>query len=523
MTGLSYDAVVVGAGHNGLALATYLARAGLSTVVMEQADTVGGMSRTIDGPQGFRHHHHANALLYQDLIARTPALDVETLGVSTTWPHAQHGLCFADDRPPLILFRIDQLERSCQSIGQFSKRDARMYRRLKRHADRLTPALARAMFGLPHRTLFEALRTDITDAHSGLALSPQLGSRTARAVIDELFESPEMRTMMYLLSCEFGGALDEAGSDLSFLGHVVWLIGRRRLPLRGMSQVPQALHAAFTRAGGHTMLGSPVDRVLVSAAGATAVQLADGRRVNATTVVASGAGIGETYRRFLGDSVLDEPTRQLVSAFEQQRATSLASVNFALREPPRYRAAVHDENINSCFQTFIGLDEPEAVLANQRDVRAGLLPEPAGAVRVNSVWDASQAPGSQQVAGIDCVFPPTAALDQAWLDAVRDSFPTALYETWRGYAPNMTAENIIHPAFELSPHSERKMMFGFGAGQYRSGVERLYLCGCGTYPGGGVHGACAFNAFQVISHDLGIGRPSTEGDDGEPRTPIPSR
>jgi phytoene dehydrogenase-like protein len=148
----AYDAVVVGAGHNGLTLALYLQRAGLRTLVVEEADRVGGMARTEEAPApGFRHNPHANYLAYGAVSPVERDFDLAVAGLATVTPEAQHGLAFADGRPPLILHRRDRGARTFDSLRAYSATDAKVYADLKTAVDGLDPLMRASLYSPPGR------------------------------------------------------------------------------------------------------------------------------------------------------------------------------------------------------------------------------------------------------------------------------------------------------------------------------------------------------------------------------------
>lgn len=496
----SYDAIVIGAGHNGLSVATRLAQDGLRTLVVERAARVGGLAVTDEAlSPGFRHHAHANALSYQDLIAGSDAIDLTRDGLETMAPKAQLGLVFRDGRPPLVLYRRDLTELSVRSLRRYSYRDAKMFAQLKARADRLTPALREAFFAPPDTVSLERHQQAIAGAYRDLGV--QLGSRTARALIDDLFETPEIRALMYLLALEFGASLIDPGGDAAFLGLVMWMIGRRRLPLGGMSQVPALLGQALEHAGGQVMCGAAVTRVRVVDGGVVGVTI-DGRGDVDAPLVVSTLGPSPTYRDLLGGEALPGDLAAELARFEAASSPAIGSLRVCLRRPPLYRGAADDADINRCLQVFVGLD-PDEVAGHAAEIAQGYLPAPAGVIRINSLWDAGQAPQGFHSAGADCAFPDLRSFDLETLESVRQSYTAAFLDMWRAYASNLDGDAVLACDFQLSDGFERKMLLRPGADQYRTHVAGFYLAGASTYPGGGVHGACAHNAANVIRQDRG--------------------
>lgn len=495
------DAIVLGAGHNGLCVGLYLIQQGYRTLILEKDDDIGGMaSSDQDLVPGFWHHRHANFLSYLDL-RREGLVDFEALGVETVWPDAQHGICFRDDRPPLILYRPDRPERSRQSIARFSEKDARMYLRVKSRADRLSGSLARSMQGAPDRRKLDQLLGEVIKTYSTFRFTAPLRHGTARTAIDSLFESEELRTLLYRLTLEFGGNLVAAGSDIGFLSAIMWMIGRRRIPRGGMSSVPFALGRAFEALGGVIRCGVDVARVVVDGGRASAVTTRDGRHIPAAQCIVATTSLDDLYERLCSGVTISPERRSTLAAFRAQRATSVGSSKFCLRTAPHYRASAIDPAIDRCLMTFIGLDSPEEVLAAAGDVRQGCFPPPNGVVRINSLWDDSQAPEGFHAGGADTIFPSTQTMDGSAIEALQENFAPALLECWSQYAPNMTADNVLAQSFSLSKESERKLLLGEGDDQYRSGVDGLFLAGSETFPGGGVHGFCAYAASKVIAAD----------------------
>src|SRR4030067_1049908 len=116
MADASYDAVIIGAGHNGLTLAAYLARAGLSVGVFERRHEDGGGANTEEATvPGFWHNLHAQYMEFIDYMPFYHDFGLEKLGARMIYPEAQLGITFADGRPPIVIYNPCFREKTYES------------------------------------------------------------------------------------------------------------------------------------------------------------------------------------------------------------------------------------------------------------------------------------------------------------------------------------------------------------------------------------------------------------------------
>lgn len=503
-----YDAIVIGAGHNGLCLAAYLQRAGLATVVVEARESVGGMTRTEEPAlSGFKHNPHANYFGYHGVMPMLADFGLRSRGLRTVMPAAQHGIAFADASPPIVLHRPGLDERSRRSIARRSKADANLYVELKRRASGLGPVLAEGVYRPASAEWFERQLSAAEQAYADIGIGAPIAAVTARALIDSLFESPAMRALMYQAAAEFGAPLEEPGSGFAMLTFVLWTTANWCLVLGGMQQLADAFWVACREVGVHLLTGACVTQILVEDGAAGGVVTMDGRSLKARHLVASSAGLGHTLLELVDRGRLGAGVEREIREFDERSTSTLGSVVVCLREPPSYSSARWDSDIDRCFHTMVGFDGPADTLTHIREAQLGMLPTAAGAVRVNSLWDRSQAPEGRHVAAADVFLPPMRSLQKSQWQQVGESYNRAFLERWRTFAPNMGEGNVLGDHFHLAPQYDRKILFKLGSAQYRTPVSGLYICGAATFPGGGVHGACGYNAYQAIAEDLQLPAP----------------
>jgi phytoene dehydrogenase-like protein len=496
----THDVVIIGGGHNGLVAALELAGAGLSVCLAEAREQVGGCATTTEPLlPNFRHNPHANSFIFADVLL--PGITPADLGVTLIQPEAQLGVAFADGRPPVIIHRPDLLADTQASLGAYSRADAAKYVEMKLRSENLGHMVRRGLYGAPDSEWFEEQRQTVLDAFGPFCDEPQLGRRTARHVIDEFFTTPEIRTLLYALATETGVGLDDPGGDLAFVGFSLWIAGRWRVPVGGMQTYADALREAAQNAGAQIYVSTQVERIHVEEGRATGVRTTSGIEIGAGLAVVAAIPILNLFDTLLTSDHISAPEQLELEAFRHALPPSIGTSAFCLDWQPRYKSGRHDPQIDRCLKTVIGFDTPSDALEHAVDVRAGLLPRPAGIVRVQSLWDPTLAPSGHQIAAIDSSFPAMAALDRTTWQLIETSFPTALFKAWQRYLIDDHDEPPMTMTLDDTLGFERRMLMRLGDAQYRTSVSGLYLAGPGVYPGGGVHGACGHNAASVVIGD----------------------
>jgi phytoene dehydrogenase-like protein len=529
----TYDAIVIGAGHNGLELAAYLGRAGLSTVVLERRHEEGGGANTEEPVlAGFRHNLHANYMEFFDIIPMIEDFDLENCGLRSYTPENQHGIAFSDGRPPIVLHRNDLVEKDGESIARYSKADAETWMQIKKRTMDFGSLMAIGLYSPP-------VPGSIGAAGQGMAVEALYGdwgldanfaNKTPQHAIDELFESPEMRTLLYRTSVEFGGPLDQSGSGSAILLSLPWMIGRCRLVMGGTHTLAKAMTQACYREGVDLVENAMVDKIIVEDGRAVGVVTRLGE-FRANKVVASNADARQMFVDMIGPEHLDPVTYKRAQHFRYGPSGVLATPALCLHEAPAYSSARWDPDIDRCFYTVVGYDEPADVLRYERDAHNGRIPEPGAGTWVNSLWDPSQAPTGKHSATGWFFFPMASYFSaQEWAE-IRVSAMEDFLARWGEFAPNMKHDNVLAMRLYTPDQMERKNLMWEGdclvgeiapdqsginrpfpgtGGGFRLEIEGLYLCGPSAYPGGGITAGPGYNAFKVIAEDLGLPSPVVE-------------
>ena len=496
--GETYDIVVIGGGHNGLVAAIEFRRAGFSVCVAEARERVGGCATTCEAVfPGFRHSPHANSLLFADVQLR--GIAPTDLGVSLIQPEAQLGVAFADGRPPAIIHRPDLLAATRASFAVYSRADASHYVEMKSRSLKLETVLRQGIYAAPNTAWFEEQRRTVLQAFGPFCDAAQLGRLTARQLIDGIFEAAEIRILLYALAIETGVELEEPGGDLAFLGFSLWLAGRWRVPLGGMQAYSDALLDAAQFAGAQVRVSSPVERVLIEGGRATGVRTTRGKEIGAAIAVVAAIPVLNLFDSLLTADDISSSERAELQSFRQTSAPCIGTSAFCLDWAPSYKSGRHDPQIDRCLKTIIGFETPSDVLEQAANVRTGLLPRPAGVVRVHSMWDRTLAPLDHHIAAVDSSFPAMTAMDHPTWRLVEGAFPTAFLEIWQRYSIDLHSAPPMTMSLDDALGFERRLLMRLGNAQYRTSVGGLYLAGPGVYPGGGVHGGCGHNAaFTAI-------------------------
>jgi phytoene dehydrogenase-like protein len=528
MTGSSstYDAIVIGAGHNGLVAAAYLAKAGQRVVVLERRDHVGGILDTVEIAPGVR----APGIVHT--VGRLRRSVIEDLAL------ARHGLVLIDpavrvfapqpEGPPLTLWA--DATRTAEELRARSPHDADAYGAFDRRVRALASFLAH-LFAMAPPDLKDP---SFGDALSGLKLGNvfrRLGKKAAReatralpmAIADyvaESFETDTVRGAIASRAVQFTAMGPwSAGTTAVLLGDSAGsdggAAGQSMFARRGPGALAEALSSSATSFGAEIRTGAEVVQLLTKDHRATGVALTDGSELHGR-VVASSADPKRTIMTLL-DPVVAGP--ELMWRAGNIRTPGVVSkVNLALSDLPSFAGADGNERLGGRIVIAPSIDYLEKAFDASKYGRSS--EEPYLEATIPTLSDPSLVPEGQHMMSVIVQWTPYRLREGDW-DAERERVGDLVVKTMEQYAPGLgelvTARHVMTPLdlereYGLSGghplHAEPGLDQFFawrpmlGHARYRFGIEGLYLCGSGAHPGGGITGAPGANAARAILSDL---------------------
>jgi phytoene dehydrogenase-like protein len=518
-----HDVVIVGGGHNGLAAAFYLAKAGLKPLVIERRDIVGGGAITSELHPGFRCPTltHSTGLLWND-VARD--MDLARHGVEFLASDAQ---VFAPGLDGRALVLYNDIRRSAESIRAYSARDAEAYPAYRTAVSRISSVIS-SIFGItPPRIdgptagdAWNLLRT----ARRFRALGKKDGYRLLRwgpmpvaDLMHEWFET-ELLSASIAAAGVSGTMLGpwSAGSALVLLlreAHRRIAVGAQ--VRGGPGALTHAMATSAEGAGATIRTGATVERIVVRNDRVVGVALSTGEEIAARAVV-SAADPKTTFLKLM-DPVDLAP--DFVTKIRNYRsAGTLAKVNLALSGLPAFTGSPGPDALSGRIHIGPEIDYLERAFDHAK--YGEFSAEPWLDVSIPSLLDAGLAPPGAHVMSIYVHVAPYALRGTTW-DAARGALQQAVMRTLDQYAPGIerqiVAAQVITPAElerdhglfgghifhgELALDQLFTMRPVLGAGQYRGPMAGLYLCSAGTHPGGFLTGAGGRNAAREAARDL---------------------
>ncbi|MCC7166437.1 MAG: NAD(P)/FAD-dependent oxidoreductase [Rhodospirillales bacterium] len=516
MDGATYDVLIIGAGHNGLVLGAYLAKAGLKVCVLERRLEVGGGLSTeeITLP-GFAHNLHS---YFHDTINIMPAytdLELERFNARYCHPPVQAGLILPDGRS--LCFH-DDLDKTCASIARFSERDAETWREVvANYREFISTVIVPALYSAPPQPSEQIMAME--GSAEGMEWL-RLGRMTPLEVLDEWFENEHVKALvLHHLPIPRGILPDYAG-----LGTVVPLVISQveyaQIARGGSHITAHALWRALLRFGGEITSLTHVEKILVDDGKVTGVRFEDGRTLHAPIVV-STVDLKQTFLKMVGEDHLDPGFAKKVKGHRLDEF-SVFSVHLALREAPKFRTQPGYDDINQSLRLNIGFDRPEDFIDIVAQVRLGKLPDKLAFIASVPTWfDPSQAPPGCHTAFLWQLAP--YEIKGAKWDDVKDDYAKRCIAKWREFAPNLTDDNIMGVAVQTPQDIEGRFINMAKGGpfmgrtnlaqmehfrplpelaEFRTPIEGLYLAGACMHPGGGIIAGPAVIAAEMIMDDL---------------------
>ncbi len=524
-------AAIIGAGHNGLVCAFYLARAGFDVTLIERRGVVGGAAVTEEFHPGFRNSvaSYTVSLLAPKVIAD---MNLHDFGLRILERPISNFLPLDDTS---YLKMGGGLTRTQAEVAKVSKRDAQQLPAYQDMLERVADVLRELAMQTPpdlatlSGTLLPALRQGRQFAKLNIGQRRDLLAlfvKSARDMLDGWFESAPLKAALGFDSIVGHYASpDTPGSAYVLLHHCFGGVnGKPGIwghAVGGMGAITQAMARACEQLGVKFILEAAVAQVKVANGRASGVLLADGREVDADVIVSN------LNPRLLFDKLVpaSELSIGFKSAMQRHRSDSgTLRMNVALSELPDFTCLpghAAAEHHASGMIIAPSLDHMDRAYQDAR--RDGWSREPIVEMLIPSTVDDSLAPPGAHVASLFCQqFAYDLPGGGNWDDA-RDAAADAVIDTVTRFAPNFKRSVIARSV--LTPLDlERKfglyrgdIMHGvmsldqlwaarpvLGHGDYRAPIQNLYLCGAGSHPGGGVSGMPGHNAAREIVRDHSV-------------------
>jgi phytoene dehydrogenase-like protein len=528
-----YDAIVVGGGHNGLTAAAYLARAGLTTLVLERRDIVGGCCVTEEIAPGCRVSttSYIASMLRPEVISD---LRLASYGLRMVACDPAIQVPFPDGH--VVPWWADR-ERAKDEFKKISARDAETFievdDRLKKLARYLQPFFMEPPPEIDTRSIrgwtdlfrvSKKFRGISSDEVSQLIsfLTGSLGE-----FLDHNYESEKMKTM-FLANNVYGkhGGPYQPGTAIGLLFHLLsggehQLQGFYGHVMGGMGAITQALAASGRKLGVEIRTSAPVAHIDVRNGRARGVVLEDGTEIRAR-IVLSNADPKRTFLKMVEASELPNEFLHAIRGIKMQGPC--AKVNLVLDAEPRFIGTSPDAT--ALERTFYTLVPSLAFAERCYDIaKFGEIPEELWVdCVVSSNADSSLAPTGKHILTCFVQYVPYHLRDGNW-DEKRELLGNRVIKKIAEYAPNvpnaivarqvlspldlertygLTEGNIFHGDLRLEQLFFMRPVAGWS--QYRTPVDGLYLCGAGAHPAGGVTGAPGHNAAHQVLRDWKKGR-----------------
>lgn len=523
----TYDAIVIGAGHNGLVNACYLQRAGLDVLVLEKNDWIGGAAVSRELTPGFLYSNCSYVCsLFRPEIMRELELPKYGLQVIAY----EGGAVLTQDGDYLASYRDHEAHR--REFARWSPRDAEAYERYSRDVTRqcrfIQPLLMRTA---PDPTSFRP--RDVSElvylGRKFVALTAyemaemlRFWTMSISDFLDEYFETEVIKAYL-ALSGIIGTALGPMSPGTAYvllhhyMGEVDGSVGAWGYARGGMGAVTQALAASLRASGGTIRTEAQVERVLVRDGETKGVVLAGGEEVHGRLVV-SNADLKRTFLKLVDDRELPEPFLRRVRNFKIRGSSG--KVNIALDSMPEFPALPKD---SPCLRGDLHFtDTVERMERAYDDWKARRWSaDPFLDMVIPTLLDPTMAPPGKHFMSCFVQYCPPKVEGRDWTDADRDAFGETVISQIADYSPGFR-DRIVH--MEVRTPRELEAEVGLtegnifqgeltfdqllfnrpvpGYAQYRSPIRGLYICGSSTHPGGGVMGAPGRNAAAEILRDL---------------------
>lgn len=512
-----FDIVVAGAGHNSLVAAAFLAKAGYSCLILEARPAIGGDASTEELTlPGFWHDtcSTAHAIFMESPIWRNQELPLADYGMEYIEVDPASHVVFEDGTAITQWLDID---RTCEEIAKFSRRDADTYRAMIADWRAVAPIFGRGRYTPAgwSPTVAEQLAE-----HPRGSIWQRRQAMAAWDIINAAFEDWHVKAWMTWFA---EGTLQPSERPGTGLLAYSFVAGRQRsgwaIPKGGSGSLPQALRRIIEAHGGTILTNKPVGRLILEGGRCIGVETESGEQFHARHAVVSTIHVKHLVNMAPAEA-WGEAFRYGVETYKAGR--SMFAAHYATTEPPIFAV-----DGGSLSVVAAGLAQSaERQLRISSDFERGIVAsdQPVLLVLTPTVKDASRAPEGMHAIKIITFHPYSLAEGPERWDEIKEEVAANNLAHLCQFAPNLTEDKILAREIfspldlerynrhnwhgschggDMSPAQSETLRPVPGFAQHRMPIPGLYQTGATTHPGGSVTGAPGRNAARVLLHDLG--------------------
>jgi phytoene dehydrogenase-like protein len=384
--------------------------------------------------------------------------------------------------------------------------------------------IAPATFTLSVPAPLQAAKLELTEIGRKVTA---FSEKTPEEAVKERFENDHVRTLMLYICCHWGLDYNQSG-----VGYLIPLYLDRatayRLVAGGSHRISNALLKRYFENKGQVRTSAQIKRIIMENGAAKGVELEDGTQYMAEKAVISTIDIHQTFLKYVGEKNLDKDFVEMIKIWQWEK-WSLFDVHLAMAQPPNFKAAASNPEINKAFIYLLGYENSGDLINHWETMRTGGMPaSPGFNACFPSVHDPYQAPPGK-CSGLISQMAPFDLKDggsEKWLNLkFKEERAEKQIALLGQYAPNVTKDNVLWTYLTTPADIQNKfanmVRGGYKQGQYhplqmgflrpnqecsqhKTPVKNLYLGGSSVYPGGCVIWGPGYNCANVVAEDFGI-------------------
>ena len=531
----TYDAIAIGAGHNGLVCAAYLLKAGYSVLLLEKRPVPGGAATTeeaIPEAPGFKFNLCA---IDHEFIFHTPVIEeLELYKYGLKYLHCDpHTFCPQPDGRYFLAHK--SLEKTHNAIAQYSKKDADSYLEFIKYWSQLLNAIA-PWFNAPPQSIIKLARN--YGSQNILDILSVAGSKnkaldfirnmitSPEDLINEWFDTEIVKAPLARLAAEIGAPPSQKGITAGLMMLAMRHQPGMARPKGGTGALTQSLVKLVTSLGGKILCEQMVEEVLINDDGrAIGVKVAGGKEYRANKAVISNIDVQRLFLQLVNEKAVDPKLRNRVARRIVNNNETILKIDCALSEVPRF-TAYDKEDLDHLIGTVLIADSVAHVEQAHSLANMGQIPDsnPSMYLDIPSVLDPTLAPEGKHTLWIEFFAPyqiagkeGTGLNGTGWTDELKNKVADNVLAKLAQYAPNIK-DSII--ARRVESPAELAQRLGSYKGNYyhldmtldqmiflrplpeianyTTPIKNLYLTGAGTHPGGSISGMPGRNCAHVF-------------------------